>query len=237
MDISQRVGAIVDSIIEKLALDDVDIEDKLRRISTSLETDLENTPKQNTRTISRIRRWLKQLDYVSDALKQITEKLMPILEKDLQCKFSDSELLQIVMFQPSTRNLFMEIRVHFRDISIQPVDQEDYENLEALSDMGEVLAMLGDAVISIAVLHHLWRERTAEAGEITQKRAEIVSNENMAELCDKWGLYKMRIHFDPKTSTKSEMEHIKGTLLEAVYGILYINEGFEKIISTVQLLM
>jgi ribonuclease-3 len=159
-----------------------------------------------------------------------------VLEKELQCKFPNSELLQIAMFQPSTRNLFTEIRVHFRDSHNQPVNREDYENLEALSDMGEVLAMLGDAAISMAVLHHLWRERTADAGEITQERASLVSNENMSRLCDRWGLYQMRIHFDPKTSTKSEMEHIKGTLLEAVYGILYIDEGFEKIINAVQLL-
>jgi ribonuclease-3 len=64
---------------------------------------------------------------------------------------------------------------------------------------------------------------------MTQRRAEVVSNEHMARVCDKWGLYKHRIHFDPPTETKAEIEHNKGTLLEAIYGIIYVEHGFEKV--------
>jgi ribonuclease-3 len=51
----------------------------------------------------------------------------------------------------------------------------------------------------------------------------------MARVCDNWGLYKHRIHFDPPTETKAEIEHNKGTLLEAIYGIIYVEQGFEKV--------
>ncbi len=223
-------------IAKKLALDEVDIEDNVFLLTDVLKRDLNAIPKKNSRTIRRVKRWLEQLEYISTALKGISDNLKPRLEMELDCIFPDSELLHIVMFQPSTRNLFMELRIYFQNNETLPIQIEDFENLEAISDMGSVIAMLGDAAISIAILHHLWRNRTSDAGEITQKRANLVSNENMARLCDRWGLYKARIHFDPPTKTKSEMEHIKGTLLEAIYGIIYINEGFEKIIKTVQLL-
>jgi ribonuclease-3 len=59
----------------------------------------------------------------------------------------------------------------------------------------------------------------------------------MAELCDNWGLYELRIHFDPHAVSKSEMEHDKGTLLEAIYGIVYIEHGLEKIKELVRYLV
>jgi ribonuclease-3 len=98
-----------------------------------------------------------------------------------------------------------------------------------LSEMAKVLALVGDAVISSAVLQHLWEPHLGDAGKITQKKAEIVSNNHMAKLCDKWKLYDYRIHFDPETPSKSEMNHDKGTLLEAIYGIIYIEHEYKMI--------
>ena len=166
-----------------------------------------------------------------------TSNLMKQLERDLKCELPDAELLHIAMFQPSTRNLFMELHTYYMQKNEYPIEEADFNNLVSLSDMGRVLAMIGDSAIELAVIHHLWRERTSDAGEITQQRAEIISNENMARVCDRWNLYSLRIHFDPVTTTKSEMDHIKGTLLEAIYGIVYINEGFDKIIEIVKLLI
>ena len=220
-----------------LALDQVDIEVKIKILREALNKDLEALPRNKTRTIKKIKRWQEHLEYISDSLVRITEGLLGKLERKLECKFPDAELLHIAMFQPSTRNLFMELYVHFMQSESNPISKTDFENLISLSDMSRVIAMIGDSATELAVIHYLWRKRTADAGDITQKRAQIISNENMARLCDRWGLYEKRIHFDPVTAMKSEMEHIKGTLVEAVYGIVYINEGFDKIVETVKLLM
>ena len=63
-------------------------------------------------------------------------------------------------------------------------------------------------------------------------RANIVSNDNMAQLCDKWKLYDMRVHFDPPVS-RSEMNHVKGTLVEGIYGMMYILGGLDRVANQV----
>jgi hypothetical protein len=55
----------------------------------------------------------------------------------------------------------------------------------------------------------------------------------MAKLCDAWGLYGFRIHFDPDTPSKSEMNHDKGTLLEAIYGIIYLEKEYKMVLKKV----
>ena len=103
--------------------------------------------------------------------------------------------------------------------------------------MAKTLALVGDAAISMAVLHHLWKPDVETVGHLTQKRSEIVSNENLSQMCDKLQLFEYRIHFDPPTQTKSETEHIKGTLIEAVYGIMYIRYGLERVRELVTLII
>ncbi|MCK5390388.1 MAG: hypothetical protein KAJ36_07850, partial [Candidatus Thorarchaeota archaeon] len=59
------------------------------------------------------------------------------------------------------------------------------------------------------------------------------SNEHMANLCDRWGLYKHRIHFDPETPSKGEILHDKGTLVEAIYGIVQMEHGFKQVLKNI----
>lgn len=182
------------------------------------------TPSQNTRTLRKLDKWLEQIQWIYDALASIEDRLMPSMEKELGLRFKEKEVFYIAMIQPSTRNLFLEIDTHFKDIHGVPIQ---------LSDLARVLALIGDAVIDIAVIHALWSAATEEVGILTQRRAKIVSNENLAIVCNRWGLYDYRIHFDPKTVTKSEMEHIKGTLVEAIYGVLYVEYGFDKVLELI----
>jgi len=96
-----------------------------------------------------------------------------------------------------------------------------------------MLALLGDAAIDMAILHHIWKPRASDVGYLTERRSGLVSNEHLSKKCDEWRLYENRIHFDPPTPTKSEMEHIKGTLVEAFYGVIYIEMGFRKVLEMV----
>jgi ribonuclease-3 len=127
----------------------------------------------------------------------------------------------------------MELETQYRRSEKNPLDSQGFAELINLSEMSKVLALVGDAVISSAVLQHLWEPHLGDAGKITQRKAEIVSNEHMAKLCDKWGLYEYRIHFDPDTTSKSEIDHDKGTLLEAIYGIIYIEHEYKRIVDVV----
>ena len=168
-------------------------------------------------------RWTTQLTSILSLVDQVKDSLRPKLERILGVSLHKNELLLVAMFQPSTKNLFLEMIDEF------PSKQEELKHLVALSEMAEALALVGDAALSLAVLHTIWQSNSVDVGVLTQKRSDIVSNEHMTELCDSWGLYEHRIHFDPHAVSKSEMEHDKGTLLEAIYGIVYIEHGLKKI--------
>ncbi|RDE12593.1 MAG: hypothetical protein C4K47_07600 [Candidatus Thorarchaeota archaeon] len=206
----------------------VGIEDKLGLLLAGVNSSAADIPRQNTRLLARLERWRQQLETIISALAQIRNVLVPRLSSIVGLHFEETELLSIAMFQPSTRNLFLELETHFANERSFP-DSDLFVNLKSLSDMAKVLALVGDAAISMAVLHHLWRPKVADAGLLTQSRAELVSNEHLAWLCDLWGLYDYRIHFDPPSPTKSEISHTKGTLLEAVYGIVYIEQGLDEV--------
>lgn len=209
------------------------IEKRLNLLFEAVQTTQSETPESNTRLLAKIERWLHDISSIQESLKRIREDLVPELERTLGISFENTELLQVAMFQPSTKNIFLELETQYRRSKNNPLDSEDFEEMINLSEMAKVLALVGDAVISSAVLQHLWEPHLGDAGKITQRKAEIVSNEHMAVLCDIWDLYSYRIHFDPDTPSKSEIEHDKGTLLEAVYGIIYIEHEYKSVVKHV----
>ncbi|MHA2046220.1 MAG: ribonuclease III domain-containing protein [Candidatus Thorarchaeota archaeon] len=190
----------------------IQLVNRLDTLTKTVQMTRDNTPKTNTRLHHKLDRWEEDIGDIQDSIKRIENELVPRLEKILDIKFRNSELFLVAMFQPN-----------------DPLGQDGFAEMINLSEMSKVLALIGDAVISSAVLQHLWEPHLGDAGKITQKKAEIVSNNHMAKLCDEWKLYEYRIHFDPNTPSKSEMNHDKGTLLEAVYGIIYIEYQYKMI--------
>ena len=223
-------GVILNDIdVSKLRWEDIGLTEKLTSLRQMVNEEYGTTPPSHTRHLSKLRRWQKQLKRIISRVNLIKNSLGPRLEKILSIPIKESELLPVAMFQPSTKNLFLELETEFRGNKLDKIGQEGFDTLSSLSEMSKVLALIGDAAISLGVVHFLWQPRSVDSGRLTQRRSEVVSNEHMAEVCDKWGLYKHRIHFDPPTETKAEIEHNKGTLLEAIYGIIYVEHGFEKV--------
>ncbi len=207
---------------------------RMDALDKTVQTTRRETPTNNTRLLNKLDRWLHDIKHIQDSLRRIEADIIPKLEDILNVKFQNKEMVLVAMFQPSTKNIFLELKTHYRRSDDDPLGQEGFAEMINLSEMAQVLALVGDAVISSAVLQHLWEPHLGDAGKITQKKAKIVSNEHMAQLCDEWKLYEYRIHFDPGTPSKSEIEHDKGTLLEAIYGIIYIESGkFRSIIELV----
>ncbi|MFW9975564.1 MAG: ribonuclease III domain-containing protein [Candidatus Thorarchaeota archaeon] len=212
----------------------IHIEEKLKRLFVRVQKTQRITPVNNTRLLNKIDRWVQDMGYIQDCLKRIRENLVPDLEGLLGVDFSSPELIQVAMFQPSTKNIFSELETQYKGSDDDPLGQDGFGMMTNLSEMAKVLALVGDGVISSAVIQHLWKPHLSNAGEITLRKAEIVSNENMAKLCDEWNLYEYRIHFDPDVPSKSEVEHDKGTLVEAIYGIVYIEHEYKRVVDLVR---
>ena len=220
----------------KLALKPVHLKKKIRRIQEAIERTKEKTPPENSRLQNKLDRWMQDIGCIEDSLEKVERELLPKLEKELGLKINNKELLEVAMFQPSTKNIFLELETHYKDSEEAPFAKEEFDHLVNLSEMSKVLALLGDAAISMAVVQYLWSPKVSDVGTLTQERADIVSNEHMADICDRWDLYDHRIHFDPAKPSKEEMDHDKGTLLEAVYGIIQIERGFKGVQEKIGLL-
>lgn len=221
----------------ELSWEEIGLETTLKDLANIVRDVEASTPPQNTRMLRKTKKWSQQLSEVIDSLVQIRTELKPQLEKALGVSIRGQELLQVAMFQPSTKNLFSELQIQLSLDKRSPLDEEDYEVLVFLSEIAQSLALVGDAAISIAVLHHIWQPKATDVGTLTQRRADIVSNEHLAKVCDSWGLYEQRIHFDPASPSKSEMNHDKGTLVEAICGIVYIEHGFNKVRELIPVLV
>ncbi len=219
--------------IPALAYSPIHIEDRLELLSKTVQTTQRETPENNTKLLTKLERWLVDIGSIQESLQRVREDLVPHLEGILGVNFENTELFQVAMFQPSTKNIFMELETQYRRTDEDPLGSDGFAEMINLGEMAKVIALVGDAVISSAGLQHLWKPHLGDAGKITQRKAEIVSNENMAKLCDRWGLYEYRIHFDPDTPSKSEMEHDKGTLVEAVYGIVYLEYEYKMVLKKV----
>jgi len=131
-----------DSVLEWYQLD---LNKQLHDIREVVKVDLLETPTNKTRTTEKMKRWANKLEYIIDAVHDIETVLAPRLEQILGTQFKDRELLSISMFQPSTKNLFLELQIHYCKRGEKRVDCEAMAELILLSDVGEILALLGDA--------------------------------------------------------------------------------------------
>lgn len=213
----------------------IHIEEKLNTLSKTIEWTKKQTPENKTRLLEKIDRWQEQIKEMNDGIHYIKKMLSPRLEKELDLKIRRKESLITALFQPSTKNLFLELEIQYRGKK-NPFDDNSFDNLVSLSENAKRFALLGDAAISMAVIYYLW-QRDDDVGKLTQDKSSIVSNKHMVELCDRWGLYKHRIHFDPEIPSKGEIEHDKGTLVEAVYGIVQMEHGFEHVLKNINHLL
>jgi dsRNA-specific ribonuclease len=220
----------------KIVWKSVHIENRLDTITQILERTRRHTPENKTRLLGKVDRWLEQIEEINDKIKYIKKTLTPKLEKALDIKIRNKEIVIAAMFQPSTKNLFLELEIQYRGEN-DPFDDGGFEALISLSESAKRFALLGDAAISMAVIYHLWQTVREDVGKLTQDKSSIVSNEHMADLCDKWGLYEHRIHFDPETPSKGEIIHDKGTLVEAVYGIVQMEYGFSHVLKNIDYLL
>ena len=220
---------------KKLTWKQIDIEGKLDTLLGTIKRTRVETPQNKTRLLGKVDRWEEQIQEINDRINYIKKTLAPRLELALDLKIKNKEALVTALFQPSTKNLFLEIEAEYRGDD-NPFKDDSFNDLVSLSEIAKRFALLGDAAISMAVIYHLWR-MDKDVGKLTQDKSSIVSNEHMVELCDKWGLYKHRIHFDPEIPSKGEIEHDKGTLVEAIFGIVQMEYGFEDVLKNINHLL
>ncbi|MCK5390492.1 MAG: hypothetical protein KAJ36_08370, partial [Candidatus Thorarchaeota archaeon] len=143
-------------IKQKITWQPVHIENRLATLSKTIELTKEQTPANKTRLLGKLNRWQEQIQEINKGIRYIKKHLTPKIEKALGLKIKNKEILLAAMFQPSTKNLFLELEIQYRGKK-SPFEDDGFEALVSLSESAKRFALLGDASISMAVIYHLWQ--------------------------------------------------------------------------------
>ena len=224
----------------KLKWNAIGFERKTKQLFEILKNQKEEFPSTHSKEHRKLDLFLNELKNLIETIDKIQQKLIPQLEKILRIKFPTPELILIALSRPSIRTNYEQIEEHFQKYPPNPLKSDEYSELASSGDAANVLALIGDAVLDLAVVQSLWDSSLATAGDLSCKRIDLVSNMNLAKVCDEWKLYEYRLqrhHLPTKQLSKEEtIEHEKATLVEAIYGVIYLEFGFEELVRTVPLI-
>lgn len=228
------VNKMGDSSYHKLKWNIKGVFDDIPIIEKALENRLNQLPEDHLRERRKITNWINQIKKINDNIHNIKKSKLVELERNINYNFAEPDLVVLSFIQPSIRKIFEELNIHSSKLSLN-VNFEPYLSMD---EAAKVLALIGDAAISLALIQILWQPNISNVGGLTIKRAEYASNKNLARICDKWGLYDFRIHFDSNQSENNEekINHAKGTIVEALFGVVYIEAGLNQVILSIDAL-
>ena len=225
---------------KRLKWNAIGFEKKTQLLFETLRQEKDEIPKDHISKNRKLQGFLDQLSHVLDKMRKIQTELIPKLEVIFKLEFRTPELVMLSLCRPSIRNIYQDMEKHFNYQKNNPLEIDEYKELASSGDAANVLALLGDAALDLSVVQTLWDSSLATVGRLTKKRAGIVANDNLAKVCDEWNLYEFRLNRlnDPfeKNAKPKTIQHEKGTLVEAIYGVIYLEFGFEELIRTIPLI-
>ena len=175
-----------------------------------------------------------------EQMEKIEKITIPKLEKLFHLEFPTPEMVMLALATPSIRNIFQNLDVHFRNDPNRPFSEQELTELASSGDAAVVLALIGDAALDLAIVQTLWDSSLSKTGELTEKRKLVASNKNLAKYCDEWGLYTSRLyrlHAEKSKDTKEKtIEHDKGTLVESILGVVYLEFELKELLRIVPLI-
>jgi ribonuclease-3 len=212
---------------------------EVEKTITSLVQELkriQNTTSMKKKNNKKFEGWIQQLEKILGQISDIKDKILPKIEGDLGYPFSNIDHIIIAMMRPSIKKPFEEIRKHFSKGTDLAIPRETLGILDNSPEIAKTLAWIGDSVIKYAIFLDIYIPgMTTEM--LHNKRKSYEENKNLARLCDRWKLFDYRIHLDPDDPKPKSIKKIKGTLVESIYGVIFIEKtmsGIQKAISLVK---
>ena len=225
---------------EKLKWNAIGLVKKTQILRDYIQNEKENIPTDHTSKISKLSGYLAELNHLLEQMEKIEKIFIPKLEKLFRLKFTTPELVMFALSRPSIRNIFDDLSKHFKNDENAPLSDNELIELASSGDAADVLALLGDAALDLAIVQLLWDSSLSKTGNLTEKRKEVVSNQNLAKYCDEWGLFTCRLNrfkSIEKEETKQEtIIHEKATLVESILGVIYLEFGLDVLLRIVPLI-
>jgi 23S rRNA maturation mini-RNase III len=212
------------------------IEETLNEIKTAVEERARALPEErNVR--KKLDGWVLDITELQTKATYIQQHIIPQIRRDLQFIFEDPNRILRVMVDGTAKSMFLEMLKEFPETRHPKLRKSIYE-MSKLPDEVESLAYLGNAALLLAAAHHLWTSNTPSKGTLDQMSQQFKDKKYQAQLERKWRLYENTIGFDHKPrSNIDEENHDRSTLVEAVFGLLYIKSGLDAVIKAMPLFL
>jgi dsRNA-specific ribonuclease len=211
--------------VSELKVKTIDIEMNIQILLNDLKVRRKNSALRK-KTEEKFERWIQDLEKILRIISDIKTTVIPQIKGDLQEDISDKNLVLLAMMQPSTRKIFSEIKKQFPGAIGLKISQENLDFLERGYQAAQSLAWAGDTAIKYAILFDIWREEITSE-ELHNKRKSFEGNEQLAKRFDTLKLFEFRIHLDPDDRKTKSINEIKGRLIEAIFGAIFIEKGIE----------
>ena len=225
---------------DKLKWNAIGLLKKTRMLKDYIEREEKDVPIDHTKKKATISGFLMELNHLLEQMEKIEKIVIPKLENLFRLTFPTPEMVMFALARPSIRNIFEDLNTHFKDDENRPLNEEELIELASSGDAAVVLALIGDAALDLAIVQILWDSSLSKTGELTEKRKKVASNKNLAIHCEEWGLYSCRLNrliAKPMDDAKTEtLEHVKGTLVESIIGVVYLEFGLKVLLRIVPLI-
>jgi len=216
---------------DKLKWNAIGLVKKTLLLRDYIQRDKETIPVDHTNKRARHQGFLDELNHLIQQMEKIEKILIPKLEKFFRLEFPTPELIMFALSRPSIRTIFDNLKNFFANDPNRPLNDDELFELASSGDAAEVLALIGDAALDLAIAQLFWDSALSNTGKITNMKKVIASNSNLAKFCDEWNLCGCRLNRFGAVSTEDvkpkTIIHEKGTLVESILGVIYLEFGYD----------
>jgi len=175
-----HMSGSIDPSYAKLVWNTKGIFEKIETIVSNLDVRRKALPEKNTREIGRIMKWIDQLKSIQRGIEHLRTMKLSKIEEDLGYQFTTPDLFILAHIQPSIRNVFDELEIyHNNNCNVLDIESDDFTNLLNLHEAAKVLALIGDAVISLALIHIHWDPNMSRVGQLTDVKKKFGTSPNL----------------------------------------------------------
>ena len=179
---------------------------------------------------------LRDIEEIENKFQQIQDHCIPIFNASTGQEFPHANLFLFVFLYQELNAVFNEAKQLLSKFAeISPIEK-NFEGMNDISQNRLTLAYIGDAALEISVVPYIWQQSTENLPSskiLHNKRGEIVENSPLSQYWDALSLFDSTIlqqHPDENAETK-------GSYVEAVFGIIYLEHGVNAVEIALQNLL
>lgn len=169
---------------------------------------------------------IKELEKKYNLVKEFS---IPKIEAATGYKFSNQNLFLFVFLYQEINKVFKEAQEVPGESFEEFLIGKNFADMKEASENRLTLAYIGDAALEIGVLPSIWPHSDVTAiprNEILHnEREKLIKNEPLSRYWESLQLYDSTILIQPP----NENSETKGSYMEAVFGIIYLESGLEAV--------